>query len=177
MERCIFLDRDGVIIKDKHYTYRLEDIEFLPYAVEGLRELQCVAPLVIVTNQAGIAHGYFSLDQAHQCNQEILSRLKAQGINIKKIYLCPHHPEITGVCQCRKPSSGLAQQAAHEHGIDLAKSVFIGDKDSDIAFGKNCAGTTILIQNNEYPSTVLADFTVMNLLEAVSFVKRIFSDL
>lgn len=177
MDKCIFLDRDGVLIKDKQYMYKLEDIEFLPHVVEGLLSLQCLAPLMIVTNQAGIARGYFSFDQAHAFNQEILRRFEVQNVHIEKIYLCPHHPEFTGACVCRKPNPGLAQEAAHEYGIDLAKSVFIGDKDSDIRFGKNCGGATIRMKNTQYPMTVEADCIVTNLLEAAFFVKKVFAGL
>ena len=161
--KFIILDRDGVIIKDKHYMHKIEEIEFLPKAINGLRKLQQYGyELIIITNQAGVARGYFTTEQAWKFNNEVVKRLKDNNVIIKKNYICPHHPGVSGECNCRKPKIGMAQEAAQEFGFDLKECVFIGDKDSDIEFGKNCEGKTILIKNNEYQNKVRANFEVNN---------------
>lgn len=162
---AMFFDRDGVIVRDVEYLQRWEDIEFLPFAIEGLLELQQRWLLFIVTNQAAVARGFFSLGEAQVLNNEIVRRLRDAGVTIQQSYLCPHHPEFTGECDCRKPKIGMALQATQEFGVDLASSVFVGDKDGDIIFGRNCGGITVRIKNHQYDETVPADYSVAHLLE------------
>ena len=162
----IFLDRDGVIIKDTSYVHEVKDIEFLPNAIEGLLKLQQLGyEFIIVSNQAGVARGYYTLKDAEDFHEEVVRRLNAQGVSIKKSYLCPHHPDFTGPCNCRKPEVGFAQQAAREFGIQLEESLFIGDKDSDIQFVNNCGGTTFLTKSDQYQTAIKPDFMVYNLVE------------
>ena len=167
MSKFVILDRDGTIIEDTGYVHKIKDLKFLPGAVSGLKKLQKLGyKFIIISNQAGIARGLYSLKDAETLNRELTARLARSGVKIKKIYICPHHPEFTEKCLCRKPEPGLAKLAAKEFGINLEKSIFIGDKDSDIQFGKNCKGTTILIKNNKYPNSIPPDFTVADLEEA-----------
>lgn len=173
MERCIFLDRDGVIIEDVHYLHRAEDIKFLPFAIKGLLQLQKIGKLIIITNQSAVARGLLSLEGAYRLNIEISRRLRNKGVKIEKTYFCPHHPDFTGQCECRKPKIGLARKAAEELRINFEGSVFIGDKDSDIEFGINCGGVTFLIDNNQYTNTIRPDFRVKNLMEAGYILKNI----
>lgn len=170
----IFLDRDGVIIQDKHYIHDIEEIEFMPGALEGLLKLQILGyQFIIITNQAGIARGYFSKADAQDFDNEVIKRLATSGVTIKKSYFCPHHPEFTGECECRKPKIGLAKQAAKEFGIDLSKSIFIGDKDSDTQFGRNAGGLTIRLENKQYPNTVTADYTANNWQEIYEIISNL----
>ncbi len=172
-DRFIFLDRDGTLIKDIHYLHNPADIEFLPYAIEGLLQLQAMCyRFIVVTNQAGIARGYYTLEQAHAVNTAVAQQLQAHGIVTEKSYLCPHHPEFTGPCQCRKPEIGLVTEAAREFHIDLQASIFIGDKDSDTQLGKNCGGTTFLVKNNQYTTVVPADFSVLHLQEVADILQQ-----
>ncbi len=170
---AIFFDRDGTLIVDRHYMWKIEEIEFLPAAIKGLLRLQSINPLLfVVTNQAGIARSLFSLEDATRFNDEVNRRLKAEGVTITKTYLCPHHPDFTGPCECRKPVVGLAQSAAEEFDLDLTRSIFIGDKDSDMEFGRRCGGLTIRVQNTDYPATSSADYTVANLVEAAHLLTK-----
>ena len=171
MSKYIFLDRDGTIIEDKGYVHKIDDLKFLPGAVSGLKKLQKLGyKFIIISNQAGIARGLYSLKDAETFNHELTARLAKSGVKIEKIYICPHHPEFTEKCSCRKPEPGLAKLAAKEFGINLKKSVFIGDKDSDVELGKNCKGAAILIKNNKYPNSTPPNFTVADLEEAAKIL-------
>lgn len=133
-----FLDRDGTINVEKDYLYRKEDFEYLDGAIEGLRQLVSLGYLlVIITNQSGIARGYYKEDDFRKLTDWMLSDLKTKGVRIEKVYYCPHHPEgkiekYAKICNCRKPKTGLFYQAAEELGIDLDKSIAIGDKLRDL---------------------------------------------
>lgn len=136
--RAIFLDRDGVINLDAGYVGRWSDFEFLPGAVEGLKRFQDAGyALVIVTNQSGLARGYFDENDHLDLNVQMMAVLRTHGVELDGIYHCPHHPEgIIGkwavACVCRKPLPGLIIQAATELGISLSDSMLIGDRLSDI---------------------------------------------
>jgi len=168
-----FLDRDGVLVKDTR-PYKIEDMEILQGVVEGLQRLQSIGfEFIIVTSQAGIAKGYYTLEDAEKFNEELTKRLASKNIAIKKIYLCPHHPDFTGECECRKPKTGLAKQAAKEFGINLRESYFVGDKDPDTEFGKNCGGKTFRIVTNDYPNEVKADYEANNLVEVAEILEKL----
>lgn len=174
MNKYIFLDRDGVLNVDKRYVHKIEDLEILPGVIEGLKGLSDLGyKFIVVTNQAGIARGYYGEEHARLFNEELARRLEEHGIEIEKFYLCPHHPEFTGDCECRKPKPTLALQAASEFGFEIKDSIFIGDKDSDIEFGKNCGGRTILVTNGQYQNEMVADFQVNNLEEVCGILKNI----
>lgn len=171
MPKYIFLDRDGTIVADKHYLFRIEDLEFLPRATDGLKKLQKAGyKFIIVTNQAGVARNMYTLEDMQKFHDEMSRKLAEQGISIEEIYYCPHHPEFSGDCECRKPKPGLAKRAALKLRIGLASSFFIGDKDCDIELGKNCGGKTILISNGQYKTVSKPDFTVNNLDEAANII-------
>lgn len=170
-DKFIFLDRDGTIIEDEGYVHKIKDLKFLPNAVSGLQKLQKLGyKFIIISNQAGIARGLYSLKDAEKFNTELVSQLVGHGIKIEKTYICPHHPEFTGKCSCRKPEPGLAKLAAKEFDINLKKSIFIGDTDSDIRLGKNCKGRTILIKNSRYLTSIIPDFEVFNLEEVAKIL-------
>lgn len=138
LRKAAFLDRDGVINKDKAYVHRWEDFEFVPGAIEGMKKLQDAGyALVIVTNQSGLARGYYTEMQYQALNNYLKQYLLEQGVKLDGVYHCPHHPKgsVPGLavdCDCRKPKPGLLLQAAHELGLSLPNSVLIGDKPSDI---------------------------------------------
>ena len=173
-KRFIFLDRDGVIIKDKPYIHEIADIEFLPNAIAGLLKIQQLGyGFIIITNQAGVARGYYTFKEAEDFHGEVVKRLNAQGVYIKKSYLCPHHPDFTGNCDCRKPRAGLIERAVKELDIPMAGGIFIGDKDCDIQLGKNCNGRTFLIKNGQYQTTEEPDFAVHDLMGAYNILWRL----
>lgn len=168
----IFLDRDGTIIKDKHHMYKIKDIEFLPKAVEGLKKLQITGfRFIIISNQSGVTRGLFSKEEAVSFHREVLRRLKKKDITIKDSFFCYHREEDN--CNCRKPKPGLVYEAAKKFKINLSEGIFIGDKDSEIQLGKNCMGTTFLIKNGQYKTTVSPDYSVRNLMEVYQILKKI----
>lgn len=169
--KYIFIDRDGVIICDKNYIYKIEDMEFLPGAVAGMKKIKDMGfQFIIISNQAGIARKIFTEKDAKIFNKELAKRLKKHGILIAACYYCPHHPEYTGECSCRKPKTGMVEMAAKDFGIILSQSIFIGDKDCDIKLGKNCNGTTILINNGQYKTADSPDFIIKDLNEAAEII-------
>lgn len=149
MKKALFLDRDGVINVDKHYVYRIEDFEFVNGIFEICRKYRDDGYLIfVVTNQAGIARKIYSDAEFRLLTDYMIERFIFEGIFISKVYYCPHHPDFTGPCSCRKPNPGLFFKAAEEFGIDLGSSVIIGDKESDEQAGRNAGiGTCLYIQN------------------------------
>ncbi|MEG6552093.1 HAD-IIIA family hydrolase, partial [Desulfocurvibacter africanus] len=116
-KRYVVLDRDGTIIVDKHYLADPEGVELLPGAVEGLARLAGAGlGLVVATNQSGIGRGYFGEEDLHLVNARLSEVLAEHGVHIERYYFCPHGPEAD--CACRKPCTGLLDQAARELGLD-----------------------------------------------------------
>lgn len=138
LRKAAFLDRDGVINQDRAYVHRWEDFEFVPGAIDGMRRLQQAGyALIMVTNQSGLALGYFSEEQYQELTHTVLAELARQGVQVDGVYHCPHHPKgsvphLATDCDCRKPAPGMILQAARDLGLSLAESILIGDKPSDI---------------------------------------------
>ena len=143
MNKALFLDRDGVINVEKDYLFRIEDFEFIQGVFDTLRAYQDAGYLlIIVTNQAGIARGYYTEEDFRVLNRWMLKEFEKHGINITKVYYSPYHPENgTGAYKkdtsCRKPNPGMILTAAREFDIDLEQSLLVGDKESDIEAGIN----------------------------------------
>lgn len=136
MNKALFLDRDGVINKEKNYLYKIEDFEFIDGVFETCKYFQDKGYLIIViTNQAGIARGKYTEKDYQILTDWMMNEFKKQDINIKKVYHCPHHPDFSGECECRKPNPGMILQAQQEFDIDLSQSILVGDKNSDIEAG------------------------------------------
>lgn len=138
MNKALFLDRDGVINIEKNYVYRIEDFEF----IEGIfklchRYIDEGFLIFVITNQAGIAKGYYSVDDFLKLTDWMIAEFQKQGIEIKKVYYCPHHPDLNAQCECRKPNPGMILQAANEFDLNLSQCVLIGDKESDLQAGLN----------------------------------------
>ena len=138
MKKALFLDRDGVINVEKQYLYKKEDFEFIEGIFELCQFFQDLGYLIIVvTNQSGIARGYYSEEDFENLTQWMVKQFKEQNITISKVYHCPHHPDITGECLCRKPKPGMLLDAQKEFNVDLKHSVMVGDKERDIEAGLN----------------------------------------
>lgn len=143
MNRAVFLDRDGTINMDKHYLYKKEEFEFLPDAIKGMKKLQDMGYLlIIITNQSGIARGYYSEQQYKDLEQWMVERLEVAGVHISGTYYCPHLPdapvkEYAVSCKCRKPGLELFEKAIKEHDIDVECSIAVGDKIRDLEICKN----------------------------------------
>lgn len=151
MNKAVFLDRDGTINVDKNYLYRTEDFEFLPGAVDALKMLQSAEYLlIIITNQSGIGRGYYTEEDFLKLNEYMKAELSKAGVNISAVYYCPHLPDAQveryrKVCTCRKPATGLFEQAVRDFNIDLSKSFAVGDKlrDCSICSKSDCGGFLI----------------------------------
>lgn len=136
--RALFLDRDGVINRDNGYVGHWSEFEFMPNAVEGLRVFQQAGyELVVVTNQSGIARGFYTEQDFANLTARMTAELREQGVHLSGIYHCPHHPKgavplLTIDCECRKPLPGLLRQAERDLAISLPHSVMVGDRLSDI---------------------------------------------
>ena len=160
-KKALFLDRDGVINEDAGYVYRREDFVFKKGIFAALREfVQAGYALVVVTNQSGIGRGYYTLEQFDELCRFMLSEFEKEGVKIEKIYFCPHAPEA--LCGCRKPKPGMLLRAANELNIDLARSIMIGDKDSDVQAGQS-AGVGVNLKLGDRLKSVA---------EALEFLKK-----
>ncbi len=131
---AVFVDRDGTLIEDLKYLARPEDVMLLPGAADAVRRLNDAdVPVIVVTNQSGIARGLFTEADYNTVRARLDAVLAREGARIDASYMCPHHPDYTGPCECRKPGTLLYRQAASDHGLDLARSFFIGDRWRDVA--------------------------------------------
>ena len=150
MQKALFLDRDGVVNIEKNYLYKIEEFEFCEGIFQLCRYFQRRGYLiVIITNQSGIARGYYSEDDFLKLTRYMLDAFKSEGIEISSLKFCPHHPDFTGICECRKPSNGMILSAAKELNIDLSSSILIGDKLSDIEAGRSAGvGLNCLVETN-----------------------------
>ena len=133
-----FLDRDGVINVDSGYVGRWEDFEYLPEAIEGLKQLQSAGfKLIVVTNQSGIARGYYSEDDFLALTKAMTADLSAKGVTLAAVYYCPYLEDADlepyrVASYLRKPEPGMLLKAAQDHDIDLSRSIMVGDKVSDM---------------------------------------------
>ncbi len=150
---AVFLDRDGTLVRDSGFVHRVEDLELLDGAVEGLRRMAALGlRLVIATNQSGVARGRFSEAQMQAFNDALCLRLAAEGIEILAVYACVFHPtEGLGRYRrdspLRKPRPGMLLAAAAEHGLELAGSFTVGDRLSDVAAGRAAGCRTVLLRS------------------------------
>ena len=145
--RAVFVDRDGTLIREREYLAEPGRVELVPGALESLAAFEAAGyAIVVVTNQSGIARGYYDEAAYRAVEAEVESRLEAGGVRVLATYHCPHHPDITGPCDCRKPAPGLFLRAAREHGLNLSLSVYIGDRLRDIEPGIELGGTAILVR-------------------------------
>ena len=146
LRRAVFLDRDGTLNKDVGYVHRKEDWQWLPGVAEALKRLRAVGyVLVVVSNQSGIARGMYDREALRLLEEWVNAELTAKNAAIDAWYYCPHLPEITGPCECRKPGPGLLLQAARDLDLDLANSWMIGDRVRDVQAGLAAGCQSILL--------------------------------
>ncbi|NLX85428.1 MAG: HAD family hydrolase [Synergistaceae bacterium] len=160
---AVFLDRDGTIIELKNYLRSFDEIKLIPHAAEGLKILQDTEYLlVVITNQSGVARGYFTEDFVKETNDRISELFAEQGVFIDAFYYCPHHPDY-GVgayrqdCECRKPKMGMIKKAVSDFCIDLSESWIIGDNDPDIRMAINAHIKSALVKTG-YGEEVLLNY-------------------
>jgi len=182
-ERAVFLDRDGTIIEEVGYLDRPERVEFFPWTIDAIRVLnRADLAVVLVSNQSGIARGFFTdavVDTVHQRMDDMLS---TGGARIDAYYYCPHHPdgsvaELAKVCDCRKPARGLVDRAVAEFGVDPARSFVVGDRWLDIGLARTVGARGVLVrtgygerEEGKPPDGVEADAIVDNLIAASSWI-------
>lgn len=184
--KAVFLDRDGTIVAHEPYLSSPDQLKLLPNATRGIRRFKEYGYLIIVvTNQSGIARGFFGEKHLMLIHKKLQSMLQNEGVEIDDIYYCPHHTE--GVveqykidCDCRKPKPGMLLDAARKHHIDLPHSLMIGDSETDMMAGKNAGCRCVLIRNNGVDETSAApmtdtDYIVKDLLEAarLCYIKNV----
>ena len=146
MNKAAFFDRDGTINVEKNYLYKVEDFEFIKGIPELIKKYNDEGYVVIVvTNQAGIARGYYTEEDMNILHRYINEQLAKIGAHIDAFYFCPHHPDITGECNCRKPKTGMLEKAIQEWNIDVNQSILYGDKPWDIEAGEKCGIRSIYV--------------------------------
>ncbi len=180
LRKAAFLDRDGVINKDKAYVHRWEDFEFVPGAIEGMRQLQDAGyALVIVTNQSGLARGYYTEAQYQELTAALRAELARHGVKLEGVYHCPHHPkgsvpELAIDCDCRKPAPGMILQAAKDLNLSLPESLMVGDKPADIQAARAAGvGQAYWVQSDNQESVghdVTADGHYFSLLDCTQHI-------
>ncbi|HSV28762.1 MAG TPA: D-glycero-beta-D-manno-heptose 1,7-bisphosphate 7-phosphatase [Candidatus Omnitrophota bacterium] len=172
MKRFVLIDRDGTINVEKNYLSDPDQLELLPGVAEALRMLQSMGlGIAVITNQSGIARGYFGLDALARVHARLREILKAEGVAVDGIYICPHGPDDD--CACRKPLPGMVEQAMAEHGFDPKAAFMIGDKEADVGLGRGVGATTFLVRTGygrKYEAATKADHVVDDLLAAAHVI-------
>jgi D-glycero-D-manno-heptose 1,7-bisphosphate phosphatase len=173
----VVLDRDGTIIVERHYLSDPRQIEFLPGAVEGLRQMRALGlGLVVVTNQSAVGRGFFDETRLDAIHRRLCELLATAGIHLDGIYFCPHTPEDD--CPCRKPKPGLIERAASDLDFDLSASFVIGDKPVDIEMGRQVKAKTFLVCTGYGADfvndpAVRADYRADDLSEVAQTIQRL----
>jgi D-glycero-D-manno-heptose 1,7-bisphosphate phosphatase len=184
VKRAIFMDRDGTLSHEVGYINHLSRFRLFPYAVDAVRLVNQAGWLaVVVTNQAGVARGYFPESLIGEVHASVQEAMRAGGARLDGIYYCPHHPTVGEPpyrqdCDCRKPRPGLLHRAAADLGLDLAASVMIGDKLSDVAAGHTVGAAGVLVltgygrgewEYHAHRGAVKPDHVAEDLLDAVEW--------
>ncbi|MFH1651597.1 MAG: HAD family hydrolase [Chloroflexota bacterium] len=176
INKAVFLDRDGTIIADVGYPHKPEQATFLSGASRAISLLNSSGyKVIIVTNQAGVARGYFTEETVREFNGYLIEEMKKRDAVIDAIYYCPHH--VDGVieeyrkdCYHRKPNPGMLEEAAADMGISLKHSCLIGDKTSDIVAGRRAGCRTVLVAAHHPPGATECDHIAPTLLDAVKWL-------
>lgn len=178
---AVFLDKDGTLIDDVPYNVEPKRMRFTPRAAEGLRALHASGyKLLVVTNQSGVARGYFREEALYGVECHLRDMMAQVGVPLHAFYYCPHHPDgllrpYAVQCACRKPAPGLLLRAAEEHGLDLRRSWLVGDILHDIEAGRRAGSRTILLDNGNETEWLLSrerlpHWIVGNLAEAARVI-------
>jgi histidinol-phosphate phosphatase family protein len=174
--RHVLLDRDGTVNVERDYLSDPAQVKLLPGAAAGMKKLLDHGfGLTLVTNQAGIGHGYFDLSRLNQIHEKLRALLGDEDVALDGIYFCPHAPQDQ--CACRKPRTGMIDRAVSDMRFDPVHAFLIGDKACDIEMGRTAGATTFLVRTGygaqEEAAGLCADFTVENLLEAAHLIVKL----
>ncbi len=179
--KAVFVDRDGTINYEKNYVYKIEDFELIPGTLEALRLLtDSNTKVYIITNQAGIAKGYFTEEQFHELTSYMISCFNKEECKIEKVLYCPHHPDgivpkYTQKCLCRKPNTKLIEEIIRKERFNVNEMALIGDKDTDIEAGRRLGLTTYLVltgYGREHQGVTNAHYIKPDLLSAVKHLLK-----
>jgi len=167
---AVFLDRDGTICKDVHYLSKPKRFELLPGVAEGVRLLNGLnVKAIVITNQSGIARGYFTEYDLEKIHRRMMYELYKRDARIDAVYYCPHHPDDG--CDCRKPRTGLLKRAERDFNLDLKWCFMVGDRELDVKTGWNAGCTSILIPSAETEKRIEADYILPSLHDAARLIK------
>ncbi len=177
---AVFLDRDGTINLDHDYVYRIEDCDFIPGSIEGIRLLnESGFKVIVVTNQSGIGRGFYTVDEMNRLHEFIQESCSRAGAHIDAFLFCPHHPDAKldayrQTCECRKPSPGLIKRAGTLFPLDMSRSWVIGDSAADMGLAKAARLRSILVRTGKGQSVKTdefqIDFIAENLYAAVTWL-------
>lgn len=181
----VFLDRDGTVSEEVGYVNHLSRFQLFPFTAQAIKKLnQANLKAILITNQAGVARGYFTEDLIGHVHNKLEQTLARDQARLDGIYYCPHHPTAgkppyRADCLCRKPNPGLIEQAAKDHNIDLSRSFMVGDKYTDISLAKRVGVKGVMVltgyglgefeyQRQGWPA--MPDHLAENLLDAVDWI-------
>ena len=177
MRPAVFLDRDGVLTKEKGFLHKADDMEIYGYSCECIEKVHVAGYLaIVITNQSGVARGYFTEDELTKMNTRLI-----EVTGVDAVYYCPHHTagkidKYRKECSCRKPGTGLIDKACKDFDIDLTHSFFIGDRECDIKTGQNAGINTILVRTGygteEEKKGLNPDYITDNLKSAVDIIRN-----
>jgi D-glycero-D-manno-heptose 1,7-bisphosphate phosphatase len=185
MTKAVFLDRDGTVNEEVGYLTDLSKLRLIPGAGAAIKRLNHAGyKVILVTNQSGVARGYFPESLVHEAHTYLANMLREEGAVLDGIYYCPHHPtagnsNYTMACDCRKPGTGLIDQARRDFDIDINHSFMVGDKWTDIELAQRAGVRAILVTSgfapdapgNKRPNHVVApDYTAHSITEAVEWI-------
>jgi D,D-heptose 1,7-bisphosphate phosphatase len=181
--KAVFLDRDGTINEEVGYLAKPEDLALINGTADAIKLLNDAGfAVIVVTNQSGVARGYFTEDDVTKVNDKMLFELNMKGAYVDGIYYCPHHPDFgDGIdCDCRKPNTGMVKKAVEELGIVIDGSFVVGDHKGDIELGKNVGAKTVLVltghgkeeENKLKDEGIIPDHTAEDLLSAVEYILK-----
>lgn len=188
MNQAVFIDRDGTISEEVGYINHTSRFRLFPYAAAAIEQLHEAGYLaILVTNQAGVARGYFSEDMVKAVHQRMTEELEASGATLDAVYYCAHHPSVGEPpyrydCDCRKPKPGLLLRAASDFNLDLTNSWMVGDRYSDVELARNAGVKSVLVlsgygrgewEHQRDNWTILPDLVAEDLLEAVSLIRSL----
>jgi D-glycero-D-manno-heptose 1,7-bisphosphate phosphatase len=183
VNRGVMLDRDGTLIEEVGYLDRLDRIQLFPYSVDAVRLLNRAGyKVIVVTNQAGVARGYFDEPFVEETHRALTAMVGKGGASVDGFYYCPHHPDgevdaYRASCDCRKPQPGMIRRAAVDHELDLSRSFIVGDRAHDVEAGTAVGARGILVRTgygyrHEAAAREHGALIADNLMQAVSWILR-----
>ena len=169
--RAVFLDRDGTINRDMHYSADVSRLRVFKNAATAIKKLNDAGyKVIVISNQSGIARRYFKKKDVEKLNKIIIDRLGKRKAKIDAVYFCPHHPDEN--CSCRKPKSGMILKAKKDFNLDIKNSYMVGDMQSDIDLAKNVGAKSVFVLTGAGIDVKGADYTAKDILYAANWIVK-----